>query len=127
MFSKITKKFSKKPTREVRSPPWEEEFKLYPAGLYLLTTEFMEMSTTEGNAVGFFNVGGFSCAVWLCDVLRSGISSGSSLCTNQQCNGASTRRVQTGHKVQKTSTEEGVRDWSLERHTRSDHPFEHSH
>lgn len=40
----VSKKFTKKFTRNVDIPQWEKEFLLYPAGRYLLTTEFMEMS-----------------------------------------------------------------------------------
>ncbi|RZC38654.1 Anoctamin domain containing protein, partial [Asbolus verrucosus] len=44
-FRKIKSKF-KKPTEEVLQ--WEEEFRLEPAGRYLLTTEFMEMIIQYG-------------------------------------------------------------------------------
>ncbi|KAJ3619831.1 hypothetical protein MTP99_005485 [Tenebrio molitor] len=45
---KITKRFAKKPETTEAAPQWEEEYELYPAGRYLLTTEFMEMIVQYG-------------------------------------------------------------------------------
>ncbi|XP_044261982.1 anoctamin-3-like isoform X2 [Tribolium madens] len=44
----ITKRFTKTVVRNAAAPHWEQEFGLYPAGRYLLTTEFMEMIIQYG-------------------------------------------------------------------------------
>jgi hypothetical protein len=44
VVGKSPKEFAKKPETTEAAPQWEEEYELYPAGRYLLTTEFMEMS-----------------------------------------------------------------------------------